>query len=172
MSKNDEVTEPFGFRGYKFAVSSISSIFAFFCGECIHEAAGFLARCCRSLVCAGGHAVCNPHTDIKSKFYHAVAVLPQEVVSQILDLICAPPTGDPYIVLQECLRMLYMPNDYQCFEALVSLPLSGDQKPLHLMNRIPSSWWLQTELHPQGVVSPMPPYRCTFSFTLWEGIRS
>ena len=31
----------------------------------------------------------------KTKFYHAVAVLPQEVASQILDLICAPPLGDP-----------------------------------------------------------------------------
>ena len=33
---------------------------------------------------------------IVSKFYHAVAVLPQEVASQILDLIRAPPAGDPY----------------------------------------------------------------------------
>ena len=31
---------------------------------------------------------------------------------------------------------LYTLNDYHCFEALVSLPLSGDQKPSHLMNRM------------------------------------
>ena len=31
----------------------------------------------------------------KTKFYHLVAVLPQEVASQILDLIRAPPAGDP-----------------------------------------------------------------------------
>ena len=31
----------------------------------------------------------------KTKFYHAVAVLPQKVASQILDLICSPPAGDP-----------------------------------------------------------------------------
>ena len=31
----------------------------------------------------------------KTKFYYLVAVLPQEVTSQILDLICAPPAGDP-----------------------------------------------------------------------------
>ena len=37
----------------------------------------------------------------KSNFYQAVAVLPQEVASQILDLIYAPPAGDPYKVLQE-----------------------------------------------------------------------
>ena len=32
--------------------------------------------------------------------------------------------------------MLYTLNDYERFEALVSLPLSGDQKPSHLMNRM------------------------------------
>ena len=35
----------------------------------------------------------------KTKIYHTVAVLPQEVASQILDLILAPPAGDPYGVL-------------------------------------------------------------------------
>ena len=72
----------------------------------------------------------------KTKFYHAVAVLPQDVASQILDLIRAPPTSEPYEVLRERLIKLYTLNDYQRFEALVSLPLSGDQKPSHLMNRM------------------------------------
>ena len=72
----------------------------------------------------------------KTKFYHAVAVLPQEVASQILDLICPLLAGDPYGVLCERLITLYTLNDYQRFEALVSLPLSGDQKPSHLMNRM------------------------------------
>ena len=31
----------------------------------------------------------------KTKFYHAVASLPQDVTAQILDLICAPSAGDP-----------------------------------------------------------------------------
>ena len=66
----------------------------------------------------------------KTKFYHAVAVLPQEVASQILDLIHAPPAGDPYDVLQERLITLYTLNDYQRFEALVSLPLSGTRNLL------------------------------------------
>ena len=72
----------------------------------------------------------------KTKFYHAVAVLPQKVASQILDHIHAPPAGNPYEVLRECLITIYTMNDYQRFEALVSLPLSGDQKPSHLMNRM------------------------------------
>ena len=72
----------------------------------------------------------------KIKFYQSVAVLPQEVASQVLDLILAPTASDPYKVLREHLITLYMLNNYQCFEALVSLPLSGDQKPSHLMNRM------------------------------------
>ena len=59
----------------------------------------------------------------KTKFYHAVASLPQDVAAQILDLICASPAGDPYEVLKERLTTLYSLNDYQRFEALVSLPL-------------------------------------------------
>ena len=37
----------------------------------------------------------------KMKVYHVVAVLPQEVASQILDLIRTPPAGGPYKVLRE-----------------------------------------------------------------------
>ena len=72
----------------------------------------------------------------KTKFYHWVAVLPQEVASQILDLIHASPAGDRYCVLPERLITLYTLNNYQQFKALVSLPLSGDLKPSHLMNRM------------------------------------
>ena len=72
----------------------------------------------------------------KKKFYNSVAVLPQEVALQILDLIRTPPTEDPYGVLRERLITLYTLNDYQRFEALVSLPLSRDQKQSHLMNRM------------------------------------
>ena len=63
-------------------------------------------------------------------------VLPQEVASQILDLIRASPAGDPYKVLRDYLITLYTLNDCQRFEALVSLPLSGDQKPSLRMNRM------------------------------------
>ena len=72
----------------------------------------------------------------KTKFYHTVAVLPQEMASQILDLIRSLPAGDPYGVLLEHLITHYKLNDYLHFKALVSLPLSGDQKPSHLMNRM------------------------------------
>ena len=65
-----------------------------------------------------------------------MASLPQDVATQILNLIRAPPADDPYEVLKERLTTLYSLNDYQRFEALVSLRLTGDQKPSHLMNRM------------------------------------
>ena len=65
-----------------------------------------------------------------------MASLHQDDAAQILVLIFAPPAGDPYEVLKDRLTTLYFLNDYQRFEALVSLPLTGDQKPSHLMNRM------------------------------------
>ena len=78
----------------------------------------------------------------KTKFYHTVASLPQDIAAQILNLICAPPIGD----LKERLTTLYSLNNYQRFEALVSLPLTGDQKPSHLMNRMSRCSWTTTNL--------------------------
>ena len=49
----------------------------------------------------------------KTKFYHMVAVLPQEVPAQILDLIRAPPARTPYKVLKDRLITLYSLNEYQ-----------------------------------------------------------
>ena len=72
----------------------------------------------------------------KTKFYQTLASLPKVVAAQILDLSRAPHSGDLYEVLKECLTTLYSFNDYQRFEALVSLLLTGDQKPSHLMNRM------------------------------------
>ena len=72
----------------------------------------------------------------KTKFYNSVASIPQDVAAQILDLIRASTAGDPFEVLKDRLITLYSLNDYQRFEALISLPLSGDQKPSHLMNRM------------------------------------
>ena len=62
----------------------------------------------------------------KIMFYHAVAVLPQEVATQLLDLIQTPPAADPEEVLRK--RLI---NLYSLIKALVSLPLTGDQKPSH-----------------------------------------
>ena len=75
----------------------------------------------------------------KNKFYHTVAVLPllpQEVAAQLLILLWTPPALNHYEVLQERLITLYSLKDYQRFEALVSLPLAGDQKPSPLIKQM------------------------------------
>ena len=69
----------------------------------------------------------------KTKFYHSAAVLPQEVASQLPDLIPTPPLVNPYKTPKDRLITLYLLNDCQ---ALVSLPLMGDHKPCHWMNRM------------------------------------
>ena len=51
----------------------------------------------------------------KTKFYHTVAVLPQEGAAQILNLIRAPPARTLFITL-------YSLNDYKRFEALRRSP--------------------------------------------------
>ena len=51
----------------------------------------------------------------KTKFYQAVAVLPQKIASQILVHIRAPPAGDPYEILREQLITLYTLNNYERF---------------------------------------------------------
>ena len=81
-------------------------------------------------------------------FYHAFDVLPKEVAVQFLDLIRTPPAPfvDPYKVLKKRLITLYSLNNCQRFEALVSLPLTEDQEPFHLMN-----WMLA--LYPTRAVS-------------------
>ena len=60
----------------------------------------------------------------KTKFYHAVAVLPQEVASQILDLIRSSPTRDPYQVLKKMFDKTLHHDDYPLFQGSgVSSPL-------------------------------------------------
>ena len=71
-----------------------------------------------------------------TKFYHCVASMSQEVASQMLDLIRDPPASKPYEVFKSRLDKTYALNDYQRFESLISLPIFGDQKPSHLMNRM------------------------------------
>ena len=82
-------------------------------------------------------------TVLKTKFYHAVAVLPQKVAAQILDLIRAPPARTPYEVLKDRLITLYSLNDYQRFKALV-------------LGFPPSLWRPETlSSHEQMVISPI-----------------
>ena len=75
----------------------------------------------------------NSFTVLNTKLDPSVAVLHQEVAPQILNPSRAPPARTPYKVLKESFIILYSLNNYNGFEALVSLPLTRSQKPSHLM---------------------------------------
>ena len=91
-------------------------------------------------------------TVLKTKFYHAVHVLPQEVASQILDLIRAPPAGDSYEILREYLITLYSLKDYQQFRLWFPSLSWGIRKPCIWWTRCGSSpRWLQPDFILKGL---------------------
>ena len=48
----------------------------------------------------------------------------------------APPATNPYRNLKDCFLRMYALTDYACFEAISSLPLSGDMLPSALMSKM------------------------------------
>lgn len=69
-----------------------------------------------------------------TKFYHCVAVLPQDVAAAVIDLIRVPPPDSPYETLKERLLQTYSLSDYARAEQLVDQPPLGDRKPSSLLN--------------------------------------
>ena len=69
-----------------------------------------------------------------TKFYYSVLSFNQETANQVLDLIKCPPSSDPYEALKSRLLRLFALDDYQRYEAISNLPLSGDMKPSKLMS--------------------------------------
>ena len=68
------------------------------------------------------------------KFYYCVSSFNQETANQVLDLIKSPPSSEPYEALKKRLLRLFALDDFQRYEAISSLPLSGDMKPSKLMS--------------------------------------
>jgi len=71
-----------------------------------------------------------------TKFYYCVSAFNQETANQVLDLIKAPPVEGPYEALKARLLKLFALDDFQRYEAISSLPLSGDMKPSKLMSNM------------------------------------
>ena len=69
-----------------------------------------------------------------TKFYYCVSSFNQETANQVLDLIKSPPSSEPYEALKQRLLRLFALDDFQRYEAISSLPLSGDMKPSKLMS--------------------------------------
>ena len=75
-------------------------------------------------------------TASSTKFYYCVSSFNQETANQVLDLIKSPPATDPYEALKIWLLKLFALDDFQRYEAISNLPLSGDMKPSKLMSNI------------------------------------
>ena len=73
-------------------------------------------------------------TASSTKFYYCVSSFNQETANQVLDLIKSPPSDEPYEALKRRLLKLFPLDDFQRFEAISNLPLSGDMKPSKLMS--------------------------------------
>ena len=68
---------------------------------------------------------------------HCVAALPQDVAYRLLDLVQAPPPGEPYKALRRRLMQMYWMSDFQMYhQALQSLPLLSEQRPSELMDKM------------------------------------
>ena len=70
------------------------------------------------------------------KFYYCVSSFNQETANQVFDLIKSPPDTDPYEALKNRLLKLFALDDFQRYEAISNLPLSGDMKPSKLMSNM------------------------------------
>ena len=75
-------------------------------------------------------------TASSTKFYYCVSSFNQETANQVLDLIKSPPATQPYEALKSRLLKLFALDDFQRYEAISNLPLSGDMKPSKLMSNM------------------------------------
>ena len=111
----------------------------------------------------------------KTKFYHAVAVLPQDLASQSLDLIRTPLARYPYEVLRKCFIMLYIYPEW-----LSAFWGSGLSSSLRRSEALASneqdvgspSRWLQAGFHPLRTVSLKSSNWCSLSSSPRESIGS
>ena len=69
-----------------------------------------------------------------TKYYHVAAVLPQEIVRSVLDILQDVPTEEPYEELKSRLVQSFALTDYQRAEQFVRLPGLRDRRPSELMN--------------------------------------
>ena len=71
-----------------------------------------------------------------TKFYYCISSFNQETANQVLDLIKSPPSSEPFEALKNRLLKLFALDNYQRYEAISNLPLSGDMKPSKLMSNM------------------------------------
>ena len=110
-------------------------------------------------------------TVLKTKFYHRVTVLSQEVAAQFLDLIWSSPAINAYEVWKRG-RTLSTPSTTT--RGLRPCPASH-RRPETFSSDEPDtcspSGWLQTGFHPAGLISTPTTFRCAFPPSPGEGFK-
>ena len=69
----------------------------------------------------------------QTKFDYVVQAMSQSDAVKVLDLIRAPPADNAYGHPKDHLLRMYILTDYARYEAISSMPLSGDMLPSALM---------------------------------------
>ena len=72
----------------------------------------------------------------QTKFDDIVQSMSQNNAVKVHDLIRAPPADDPYGHLKSHLLRMYSKTDFTRYEAINSLPFSGDMLPSALMSKM------------------------------------
>ena len=75
-------------------------------------------------------------TSSVTKFHHVIALLPQNEIDNVVDLIRNPSATDPYGILRARLLQTHSLTDYARCESIMSLPLSGDMLPSALLSKM------------------------------------
>ena len=72
----------------------------------------------------------------QTKFDYVKQAMSQSDSVKVLDLIRAPPANAPYEHIKYCILWMYALTDNASYEAISSLPLSGDMIPFALMSKM------------------------------------
>ena len=67
-------------------------------------------------------------TDLTTKFYHVVQVLPEELLQKVMKTVAAPPSDDPYGTLKSDLLVVTSLSDKQRYAAVTREIVLGDSK--------------------------------------------
>jgi hypothetical protein len=102
--------------------------------------------------------------DETAKFDHVLSALPEDMVSQILDLVEAAPAATPYTFLQACLLETHSLSDYEKWDMLQKTEQMGGRKPSKLLADM-------MEFCPAGLEQSLP-FHYFFTQRLPQALRT
>ena len=71
-----------------------------------------------------------------TKYYYCIQSFNQELSAQFSDIVGSPPPSEPYETLKARVLRQYTLTNFQRVEAMLNLPLSSDERPSTLVNKM------------------------------------